>query len=513
MRGILQNFFDNPILTRELRRRMRGKALVYSMIGYIMLMALVTVLVLLFKMANWSSSDSQAMLEALTATGRSLFTSITIIQVLLVLIVAPTITAGMTTGEKEKKTFDFLRVTTITPWMYVLGCFLSTFFYVTLALLCALPLISIAFLYGGVGRDDVLRVVGALLGGSMILSSLGLYISSIRERTRTAQGVVVFMIFTFLFVGVALLRQIQAWLGTGTGLSSLAQGVTVFNLVIPGWMVVALGFLALTSVFLLLATRKLFEPEETRAFNHWQYALIASGIIALFLGAFRGTTVSEAAALAFVVVGCVLLMVAVGCFAVGRMEVGDEIWHLKRLLPFLRPIDQTLPFLVLVGFGWWYALAVLQFTAKAGNSPVPAPLLLSIAMVSLAGFAFFCTFARFATAITVGRKGAGRWAIGVMAFFWAAVPIFAQAFHAAFSLKDTLPGAFLQGVSRVSPIYVMVEGIGAPEMYKTLDFPMVNGLAASAFFVLLAVGFLVYGEILRYKRWRGFDYHFDMPSR
>lgn len=217
MKGLLQNVFDNPILTRELRRRMRGKALVYSMIGYIILMAMVSTLVLLFKMANWNSSDSQALLKALTDTGHSLFVSITIIQILLVLIVAPTITAGMTTGEKEKKTFDFLRVTTITPWMYILGCFLSTVFYVSLALLCALPLISLAFLYGGVGKSDVLVSVGGLLGGSMILSSLGLYISSIRERTRTAQGVVVFMIFTFLFVGVALLKQVQSWLGTGGG--------------------------------------------------------------------------------------------------------------------------------------------------------------------------------------------------------------------------------------------------------------------------------------------------------
>ncbi|MBI5154994.1 hypothetical protein HZA57_07135, partial [Candidatus Poribacteria bacterium] len=142
MKALLINIFDNPILTRELRRRMRGKALVYSIIGYIILMTLTSILVLLansdpFTMS--SARDTQKMLGKLADTGQSLFRSISIIQGLLVLIIAPTITAGMTTGEKEKKTFEFLRVTTISPWMYVMGCFLSTVFYVSLALLCALP--------------------------------------------------------------------------------------------------------------------------------------------------------------------------------------------------------------------------------------------------------------------------------------------------------------------------------------------------------------------------------------
>ncbi|NJL08473.1 MAG: ABC transporter permease, partial [Methylacidiphilales bacterium] len=137
-------------------------------------------------------------LTQMRSTGQSLFKWITGIQAMLVLIIAPTITAGMTTGEKEKKTFEFLRVTTITPWMYVLGSFLSTVFYVSLALLCALPLISLSFLYGGVGRNDVIASGGMLLGASMVLSSFGLFISSVRERTRTAQGIVVFLIFALI---------------------------------------------------------------------------------------------------------------------------------------------------------------------------------------------------------------------------------------------------------------------------------------------------------------------------
>src|SRR5690606_20788961 len=141
-------------------------------------------------------------------------------------------------------------------------------FYVALALLCALPLISLAFLYGGVGRNDVLEVAGVLLGMSMVLSAFGLLISSVRERTRTAQGIVVFMIFSLLFGGTILLSNLRAWLGTGSATAmggaaaATPTGIALFGYSIPGWVLIAGGMALLTTVFLLVATRKLFDPEE-----------------------------------------------------------------------------------------------------------------------------------------------------------------------------------------------------------------------------------------------------------
>src|SRR5690606_1716917 len=123
----------------------------------------------------------------------------------------------------ERQTFDFLRVTTISPWMYIVGCFLSTVFYVTLALLCALPLISLAFLYGGVGRGEVVRMFAFLLATSMVLSAFGLYISSVRERTRTAQGIVVFVIFAIVFGGSIAYSALMRWLGGGALVGNTAM--------------------------------------------------------------------------------------------------------------------------------------------------------------------------------------------------------------------------------------------------------------------------------------------------
>ncbi|NJL08472.1 MAG: hypothetical protein HC900_09565 [Methylacidiphilales bacterium] len=116
----------------------------------------------------------------------------------------------------------------------------------------------------------------------------------------------------------------------------------------------------LTVIFLLLAARKLYDPAETRALSHWQFAVIAFLVLLILIGVFDGRTLTPIGILGFSTIACLLLVVAIQCFSVGRMEVGDEIWHIKRLVPILRPFDQTVPFLIIVGLGFAFSFELLQ---------------------------------------------------------------------------------------------------------------------------------------------------------
>lgn len=518
--GVWQNFFDNPILTRELRRRMRGKALLYSIIGYIVVMTAASILILLARLNPFvvAQESSQELLTKMSQTGQSLFRWIVTIQSLLVLIIAPTITAGMTTGEKEKKTFDFLRVTTITPWMYISGSFLSTVFYVSLALMCALPLISLAYLYGGVGVMDVVRMGLLLLGASMILSAFGLLVSSIRERTRTAQGIVVFVIFAAIFGGSILYSQITTWLGTasaaaGGGAAAPASGFTLLGVPVAADVLVGFAMFAVTVVVLLVAARKLFEPDETRAFSHWQFAVVAIAGMGVFLAALSGRAMTNTMALGFLATGCIFLVTAVVTFGAGRMEVGDEIWHLKRMLPFLRPIDQTVPYLAVIGAAWFYATQLFK-TVPGSLGAIRPEMVDSTMLVSLGGFVFFCLFARWATALTVGRKGAGRITLALVCGLWAGLPLLAYLMISTGLSENSDFFAFCSFFGRFSPFFVMAEGIEREAHYATTggDIFGLPGFPAFAVYMALGAVFLVVGETMRYRRWKGFDYHYDMPA-
>lgn len=510
--ALYRNFFDNPILTRELRRRMRGKALIFSIMGYIALMTVTSIMILVTRVGGASlfeADETAELLKQLSAAGQSLFYWITFIQALLVIIIAPTITAGMTTGEKERKTFEFLQVTTISPWMYIIGCFLSTVFYVGLALLCALPLISLTFLYGGVGRGDVLRATVYLMGASMVLSAFGLFVSSVRERTRTAQGIVVFVIFALIFGGSIALQQLTTWLGTASATAGGAAPGAGMSM--PPLMLEIGVILYLTILFLLMAVRKLFDPAETRAFGYTQFLVLAAVPIVGMLSWASGLPMSNGMLIAFLSLGAVLLGVGAWVFAAGRMEVGDEMWHLKRALPLLRPLDQSLPYLLLLGVLWWWACRSFMGSSPLGTTP--AGLIPNVMLVTLATYGLFVAVARFVTAFSTTSIAVMATA-SVMGGLWVVLPLLGGLVLGLGQMQiDDSPISMVLGfLMRFSPFAVIFEAIGRPEAFPAqpnilMWLTLPNAVLAG----LLAMVLLLVGEWRRWVRWRHFDYHYDMP--
>ncbi|MCC5877180.1 MAG: ABC transporter permease [Candidatus Sumerlaeia bacterium] len=512
MKAFVQNIFDNPILIRELRRRMRGRGLMYSIITYIIAMAISTSLIILIKTPNIGIESSVEVLTSMRQTGELIYYWITGIQFLLVLVLAPAITAGLTTMEKERKTFDFLRVTTITRWMYILGCFLSTTFYVILALVCALPLLSLSFLYGGVALMDVIRTFFLLLTCSCLLSAIGLFVSSIFDRTRTAQGVVIFLIFTLFFATLFLYSQFQLLFAgalaqggeDGEG-AMVANAIYILDYPVAPWVMICLSMMALAGLFLLLAARKLFEPEESRALNHWQFAVIygvAVGGALLILS--TNTFTNELAEIFFLTGIYTLLVMAVLTFAMGRMEVGDEIWHLKRLIPALRPFDQTIPFLLILGVAWWMTVEAIPKYAMVSH--LEPAFLQTFLSVSLASFFFLCVAARAITAFSRTRRVAGFAIFSVISMMLFIIPVFATACWIA------LPGySFILGeVVSLSPFILAIDGTFNMSRYEGSEPPF--GSLATGMYIGLGIILAIIGETRRYRRWRGYDYHFDMPT-
>ncbi|MEO8378004.1 MAG: hypothetical protein ABI579_10065, partial [Candidatus Sumerlaeota bacterium] len=345
---------------------------------------------------------------------------------------------------------------------------------------------------------------------SCVLSSFGLFISSITERTRTAQGIVVFMIFGLIFGGFFLYQQYMFFFSSAAAVGTAATTAApktffIFNIGIPMWSISVLAMICVSWIFLLLAARKLFEPEETRAFSHWQFALL----FALLMGGFIGLLSSnpftkEVPEIAFLTSGYLMLLVAVQCFAVGRMEVGDEIWHLKRLIPVLRPIDQTLPFLILLG-GVWYAI-LASYHQFVFTPLLSGGLVRSMLAVSLTSYAFFVFLARGVMGITGSRRKAAAYTLIAVIVLIVAIPIVIA------SLGALIDAHWLwKEFYAFSPIALIIDGFTNPKDYDTAAAIPV-GMPVAAFYGILAIAFALFGETKRYLRWKNFDYHYDMPA-
>ncbi len=172
----------NPVMLKELRGRMRGMRAFVVMSVYLGLMSgFTTLLYLIYSSANQSSGSAAA-----GEIGRILFMGIVGIELLLIVFIAPAFTAGAITGERERQTYDLLKTTLLASPSFVIGKLESALGYILLLLLAAIPLQSIAFLFGGVSETELILAFVILAVAAVALGTVGIYFSAVMQRTLTA---------------------------------------------------------------------------------------------------------------------------------------------------------------------------------------------------------------------------------------------------------------------------------------------------------------------------------------
>jgi hypothetical protein len=174
-------FRMNPVMLKELRGRMRGMRAFVVLTVYLGLMSGFTVLLYLTVAAT-----SRTLGSAAGEVGRLLFSGVVGIELMLIVFIAPAFTAGAITGERERLTYDLLKTTLLPSPSFVIGKLESALGYVLLLLLAAIPLQSIAFLFGGVTETELLLSFVILTVTAIALGAVGIFFSAIMERTLSA---------------------------------------------------------------------------------------------------------------------------------------------------------------------------------------------------------------------------------------------------------------------------------------------------------------------------------------
>lgn len=104
----------------------------------------------------------------------------------MLVLVAPAMTAGSISGERERQTLDLLLVTNTGAVKLVLGKLLESFSFLALMVMCSLPMLSLVLITGGATFAQVLVSVAFLLLTALAALSVGLVCSSLFQRTVTA---------------------------------------------------------------------------------------------------------------------------------------------------------------------------------------------------------------------------------------------------------------------------------------------------------------------------------------
>ena len=220
--------YDNPVVAKELRTRMRGRKGFMIMGGYVLFLGSV---LLISYYAMWIASatgyGSQSLVNA--KLGQKLFMSLNWTQTVLLALIIPSLTSGALTLELEKKTIEMLVLTRLTPGTVILGKLLSAMLYSLILLMCSLPLAGICLMFGGISPVEVFVTYLLLIAWSFVLAAMGVFWSSLFNRTAAAvlltYGTCLGYLLSTLGSGAALLQSL--WGGGGD--------VNAMALMNPGW--------------------------------------------------------------------------------------------------------------------------------------------------------------------------------------------------------------------------------------------------------------------------------------
>ncbi len=297
--NILKRALENPVILKELRGRMRGRRAFIFLTVYLVLVSLFIGVIYAFLAAE--SSLSQWDPSFRQNVGKTIFSSVILLEFLLIGFIGPALTAGAITSERERQTFDLLRTTLLSARSLVFGKLGSACMYLFLLIFTALPIEALAFLLGGVGMEELLVSSLILAVNTLFFCALGLFCSSFTKRTLTATvtsyaiillsmlglGLIVFMIGFYsaspnsnaspAFTNVLLL---VLWLMASTNPFSAAilseifliQDQTLFLVKLPissgsiyllsPWILHVALYLALTALMIFLTIQFVKQPDR-----------------------------------------------------------------------------------------------------------------------------------------------------------------------------------------------------------------------------------------------------------
>ena len=175
-------FHLNPVAVKELRGRMRGVRAFAIITVFLIMMSSFTLVLYILQLPSVLGARTIITGEL----GRVLFTGVVGAELMMIVFIVPALTAGAVAGERERKTYDLLQTTLLPAPSFLVGKMESALGYIVLLLLSAIPLQSIAFLFGGISESEVLLAFIVLSMTALILGAMGLYFSAQTDRTITA---------------------------------------------------------------------------------------------------------------------------------------------------------------------------------------------------------------------------------------------------------------------------------------------------------------------------------------
>ena len=184
----------NPIVRREAQTSLRSWRMFAVITFYVLFIAAVAWLYIESSISGsyYSGFNPQDIVY--------LYAILSGMQLGLILITVPSLTAGSISGERERQTLDLLLLTKMSPFSIVFGKLLSSIGMALLMIVSTLPIYAVLFYYGGVSVIHIITMTMFMIVTAFLVGSFAIFLSTIYKRTMISM-VVVYLILGFLIFG------------------------------------------------------------------------------------------------------------------------------------------------------------------------------------------------------------------------------------------------------------------------------------------------------------------------
>lgn len=194
-----RNKLINPVLNKEFKLRMRTPRAMWTLFSYLFAIGLMALSAIYLVQVNSGQEQSFN-----PENSKILFYFLSMAQLGLIAFMAPGLTAGVISGEREKQTLNLLLTTQQSSATIVLSKLVSSLSFMVLIVISTIPVYSMMFLYGGISPKQLFLVFLFYLFIMFVLGSFGILFSSLFKRTMISV-IVTYGVTLFIFGGTALL--------------------------------------------------------------------------------------------------------------------------------------------------------------------------------------------------------------------------------------------------------------------------------------------------------------------
>ena len=169
----------NPILESSARRRMRTEKTPLILTVYIAVL-------LLFSVYQLSMFFSSGITVGQMRLSTEWYIWLTALELLLIVVTAPALSAASIAGERERQTFSLLLVTGVGTRKIIIGKLMENFAFLALLILSGAPVMMLAHITAGIPVLQLVLTILFLMLIALEALAVGLLVSALCRRTLTA---------------------------------------------------------------------------------------------------------------------------------------------------------------------------------------------------------------------------------------------------------------------------------------------------------------------------------------